>query len=199
MSKAAAMGKRKASEQENEQNKKGLQLEPGFFPVQLEDVLECSSAADDKNKELWLLQIPEYFPLEEKIVWQALQPGAKRLDAICQIEDAGYRLVEERELGATPVYAVSGDSFEPVRISRRVGIYRQTDAPKVCFGIDDVVPMEDEEREARTPAKLAKQATETPIKKVKKEKKDKDKKKKKRDEDGGEPDTEQKKKKSKKK
>lgn len=118
---------------------------------------------------------------------------------ITVIADAGYRLVEERELGATPVYAVGGDTSEPVRVARRVGIYRQTDAPKVCFGIDDIVPMEDEEKEARTPAKPSKQAAETHIKSEKKEKKDKDKKKKKRKEDEGEPDTEHKKKKSKKK
>ncbi|KAH7623223.1 hypothetical protein Ndes2526B_g01641 [Nannochloris sp. 'desiccata'] len=193
-------GNHKESDQENAGNKKGLHLDPGFISIEADDDLEYSRVAQDKNLELWLLQIPIDFPLDEKVVWQATKPGSRRVSAICEIEDAGYRLLEEQETGQAPVYAIGGENPEPAKVTRRLNIVKRTDAQKVCFGIEDADVLEDVDAGRPSPSPSpAPTLAATPSKdKVAKKEKKKDKKKK-RDETSAEPDTEQKKKKSKRK
>ena len=112
------------------------------------------------------------FPLDEQTVWHAAQPGSRRLNAICQIEgkethfplkylivrmeqshalfincttaDAGYRLIEEeQEVEAAPVYAVGSLDSQPVQVTRRVVIYRQSEAVTKVFGMEEVDPLDD--------------------------------------------------------
>ena len=62
---------------------------------------------------------------------------------LCTFIGVGYKLVEDKELeDIAPVYAVSGGSKDgdgrAARVTRRVSVVRISEAPRLCFGIEEL-------------------------------------------------------------